>query len=274
MHILALIAALVLLIGPASVRAEGVAIEAEPQIEEIESCIGSNLPRTTGRIAFSVEIRDRAGETTDMRAEFLWYRASEGAERVVLRVSDPVETAGTSLLMVEKQEGDPDLFVFLPEISKVKQVRSGRLRGPVLGTDFSYEDLEGLGRGVARATLSLLGTEPTPAGEVWVVEAIPAEEDRSEYERILVRVDRERCLPTRFEFFADERRLRKVLSSPVEGFRRHGESWLPHRFEMRDLVSETRTLVQIEEVELDALLTEDDFTAGALLYEGRSLSAH
>lgn len=276
MHILAWIVVACLGMGIAAgpSRADSVAVTADPEIEAIEACIGRNLPGDTGRIRFSVDVTDRTGEHTGMRAEFLWHRGTEGAERIVLRVADPAETAGTSLLMVEKQEGDPDFFVFLPELSKVKQVRSRRLRGPVLGTDFSYEDLSGLGQGVARAALTLLGTEPMPTGPAWVVEAIPAEEDRSLYGRILVRVDRERCLPTRFEFFEREGRLRKVLSSSVEAFRRHGEHWLPHRFEMRDLVSQTQTLIRIETVELDAPLGEDDFTAGALLHEGRHLSAH
>ena len=242
-------------------------------LAEIESCASENLPSSGGVIGFSVDAVDRTGAITASRAELRWRKPDGQPTQILLVVSEPAKTAGTALLIIDRQEDKPEFYVRLPEMKKVKQVRSRRLRGPVLGTDFSYEDLKRLREPLDQTRLELIGTDEIEGRSTWILETIPGKGDRSEYSRVLTYVDHVSCLPIRIDLFeagvdgAD--RLRKRLVAPADEIRtvkREGdaEALLPHEFVMHDLRRETQTVVRVERIEVNPDLPAEQFTRAAL----------
>lgn len=257
----------VLALTAAACLAGGAAADAprDAGVEEIQACAARNLPGGSGSIGFAVEVEDRAGDVTTSRARLLWRRDGDGHQRVLIRVSEPAKIAGTSMLMVEKPEGEPELFVHLPELSRVKRVRGRRLRGPLLGTDFSYEDLDRLRRPISTEGLRLIGSQQVDGSPAWALEFIPEDDRREEYQRVVTYVEQEHCLPIRIEFFGEENRLHKVLTTPRSGIRPHGRFLLPHHFVMRDVSNGTETRVHVDRVQVPAQLSDAHFTRNALL---------
>jgi len=237
----------------------------DASLAEIEACAARNLPDAAGLVEFVVEAADRSGEVTTSRAEIRWRRDDEAHARIVLRVSEPAETAGTALLVIDRESGEPEFHLRLPALSRVKRVRSRRLRGPVLGTDFSYEDLDRLREPMDRADLRLLGPGEIEGRAVWRLETRPSPEDGSEYARVLTHVDQVHCLPLRIDLFATEDRLRKRLRASLDELRDVGSARLPARFEMEDLERGSRTRVRIERFETRPDLPAEQFTRQALL---------
>ena len=236
----------------------------ETSVSEIEACVARNLPNRSGTLSFAVRAWDRSGGPVDSRAELLWLRHPNGLSNVLLRLSEPEDTRGTSVLVVQNLERDPDLYVYLPELSKVKRVRKRRLRGPLFGTDFSYEDFERV-QGIARKTkVERLADQRLEERPVWVLEVRPSSDDSS-YERIVTLVDQTYCLPLRMEFYAAGGKLRKVLTSDPAKVQKEGDHYVPYSFVMRDVRDETRTVVTIERARIDPGLDEEIFTASALL---------
>ena len=170
-------------------------------LAEIEACATQNFPSAGGIIGFSVDAVDRTGVVTASRAELRWRKPDDESIQILLVVSEPAKTAGTALLIIERQEDKPEFFVRLPEMKKVRQVKSRRLRGPVLGTDFSYEDLKRLREPLDRTQLEVIGVEEIEGRPAWILETIPGKGDDSEYSRVLTYVDQETCLPIRIDLF-------------------------------------------------------------------------
>ncbi len=223
-----------------------------------------NLPERSGVLRFAVTAWERDGGHVESRAELLWLRDPAGLSRVLLRLSEPEDTKGTSVLVVQNEVRDPDLYVYLPELSKVKRVRKRQLRGPLFGTDFSYEDFERV-QGLARkTTVDRLADRRVSGRSVWTLEIQPNSKD-SDYERIVTLVDKEFCLPLRMEFYANHDRLRKVLTSDPASIRQEGDHYVPYSFVMRDLRDKTMTMVRIEHVGIDPGLAAETFTASALI---------
>lgn len=239
-------------------------------VSEIESCAEENLPGGAGIVGFAVDALDRSGAKTTSRAELRWRKPEGEQTRILLTVSEPATTAGTALLMIDRDADEPEFFVRLPEMEKVKRIRSRRLRGPVLGTDFSYEDLDRLRDPVRRTDLSVIGEVELAGRRTWVLETIPGKSDRSEYSRVVTFVDVAICAPVRIDLFESARGgkhvLRKRLLAEPDSIRVvPGQiSSLPYEFVMRDLERETETAVRIERVETGAALREEDFTRAAL----------
>lgn len=257
----------VLVTGPmASKAADTVVLRPSPSADlaAIEACVTQNLPDSAGVIDFSVEAVDRTGVVTASRAEIRWRKDAEELSQVVLRVSEPAKTAGTALLIIDRESGQPEFFLRLPELDKVRRVRSKRMRGPVLGTDFSYEDLDRMRDPLDRKAIELVGISEVESRATWLLETLPKPEDGSEYARVLTHIDQDTCIPIRIELYGEDDRLRKRLQAPVDEIRTVGVSKLPHVFVMEDLRRETHTVIRIERFDSSEDLPATEFTKHAL----------
>jgi hypothetical protein len=265
---------------PAEAAAEGSDVSepgllgASATLSQIEACASRNLPEAAGVIEFSVEAIGKTGATTRSRAEIRWTKDDQELARVLLRVSEPAKTAGTALLIMDRESDQPEFFLRLPEIPRVKRVRSKRLRGPVLGTDFSFEDLQRLREPMDRANLELIGIADIDGRSAWLLEAIPGPEDGSEYTRVLTYVDQQHCVPIQVDLFERGDRLRKRLRAPQDEIRTVGNAHLPYLFVMEDLRRETRTIIRIEQFSSSAKLPVEQFTKRALAESSPAAVGH
>jgi hypothetical protein len=237
---------------------------ASATLSEIEACASRNLPEAAGVMEFSVEAIGQSGVATRSRAEIRWTKDDDELARILLRVSEPAKTAGTALLIIDRKSDQPEFYLRLPEISRVKRVRSKRLRGPVLGTDFSFEDLQRMRDPLDRANLELVGIADVDGRSAWLLESLPGPEDGSEYVRVLTYIDQQHCLPIQVDLYERGDRLRKRLRAPQDEIRRVGTAYLPYLFVMEDLRRETRTIIRIEQFASTAKLPVEQFTKRAL----------
>ena len=237
-------------------------------LAEIEACVTQNLPEAAGVIDFGVEAVDRTGVVSASRAEIRWRKDAAELSQIILRVSEPAKTAGTALLIIDREADQPEFFLRLPELDKVRRVRSKRLRGPVLGTDFSYEDLDRLRDPLDRKSLDLIGISDVDGRPSWLLETLPDAKDGSEYSRGLTQIDQDTCLPIRIDLYGEDDALRKRLHVPIADIRSvgtsSGKSMLPHVFVMEDLRRETHTVIRIRSFESSEDLPEAQFTKRGL----------
>jgi len=236
----------------------------------IEACVSRNLPDAAGVIDFHVEAVDRSDVITTSRAEIRWRKDDASLSQVVLRVSEPAETAGTALLIVDRASDQPEFYLSLPDLPKVKRVRSKRLRGPVLGTDFSFEDLERLQDPVDATAVELVGVSDVSGRPSWLLETLDDGSKGSEYARVLTHVDQEFCLPIQINLYGEDDRLRKQLRAPVSEIRLVGDAMLPYVFVMEDLRRDTQTTIRIQDFQASSDLPAAEFTKSALKSDGLS----
>ena len=260
--------------GLSARAAEPDQLGASATLAEIEACVSRNLPSAAGVIEFSVEAIDRTGAVTLSRAEIRWTKDDDELARILLRVSEPAKTAGTALLIMDRESDQPEFFLRLPEIARVKRVRSKRLRGPVFGTDFSFEDLQRLREPLDRANLELIGIAEVDGRSAWLLETIPGEADGSEYTRVLSYIDQRHCVPVQVDLFEHDDRLRKRLRASEDKIRSIGTANLPHVFTMEDLRRETRTIIRIERFDSTPHLPVEQFTKQALQQPAPAAVAH
>ena len=137
---------------------------------------------------------DRMGAVTESRAEIHWKRFESGLSKLLVRVSAPPDLRRAGLLLIEKEGGRRDMFMYLPEIDKVKRVTGRMLTGSMFGTDFSYEDFERL-QGFTDPSASRSLPDVTLDGAAALVtETRPAPSQESAYGRIVSFIDRATCV--------------------------------------------------------------------------------
>jgi hypothetical protein len=249
---LAALAAAVLVAAPAA---------AEGGLDEVLACVRKNAPRAALEQSVELVSVGRDGRETTRAAKLYAKRSEDGLARVMLRVEEPADLRGTTFLLVQKAAG-AEMYVFLPEIGKVKRVSARQVRGKLLGSDFSYEELERV-YGQAGA----VGAVRLPDGEregrpVYAIEATGPE--GSAYVKVVTAVDRETCVPLEVAFYAKPDAPAKVMSVDPARITREGEVFVPRVVRIRDLEKQTESRLVTHAVRVDPDLSDSMFTPASL----------
>lgn len=236
-------------------------------LQEVDDCSDANMPTDSSVQTVVMKAHDRIGSVTQTRAKIYWRRFENDLSKILVRLNDPPEMRGAAILMLETKGNRSEIFMYLPELDRVKRVTGHMMSGSVFGTDFSYEEFEGL-QGLENTDFerSLTGTDSVGGRPVYVIEstAKPGLEKRPNYEKTVTYVDQEWCLPLKVEFFERGGRLRKRMTSDATTVENHGGRNISRRLEIIDLRDETKTELEIEEIEFDAKVSKSMFSTRTL----------
>lgn len=228
-------------------------------VEEVQTCMKRNLPTRSSRQKISLR-SDGPGGTRTIEAELFWKPDEEGHSRFLVRVGAPADLRDTAVLMLEREQGDPDLFTYLPELRSTRRITGRAMSGSLFGTDFSYEDFQQLQSIAHRASMQRLPDAELEGRPVQVLAGEPAADSGSAYRRVVSYVDRESCAVLKIEFFAAGETPEKVLVAPWESVRREDGRAVPHDLVLTDPARGSETRLQVLQTEIDLDLPERFFS--------------
>ena len=250
-----------LLLPAASVSAQGAEADG---LAPVATCIESNIPRTSSEQVIEFTTVDRIGGQRVSRAKIIAKRFEDGKRRLLLRFTKPIEMRGSALLIIETERGANDMFLYSPELRKVKRVTSDSSGGSLFGTDFTYEDFERwqlLNKPGRRARLP----DATVAERaVYVMETLPDTGAGSSYEKVISYIDRDTCVVLKTESFENGKRLRKVLTASPASVIEQSGIHVASEIRMEDVRDETHTDVIVEDLEVDHEISDSEFTISRL----------
>ena len=236
-------------------------------LDEVQDCMEANLPDPSSVQIIVMKAHDRIGSVTQTRAKIYWKKGEDDLSKVLVRLSDPPEMRGAAILMLEKKGTSNDILMYLPELDRVKRVTGHMMSGSMFGTDFSYEEFESM-QGLENDDFSeSLGAPAAVDGRpVYVIEALAREglEEKPNYERTVTYVDRATCATLKVEFFERGDRVRKRMQVDASSIEKIGERNVARRIKIEDLRDETRTELEIEEIDFDAKVSRSLFSTRAL----------
>lgn len=224
--------------------------EAELTAREIYSRVLGNRFRSS--IQEMTLVTGRGGRSQPIRVQMLWRRyaedsaeASEGIlSRSVVRYLSPSDVRRTGYLVVDRDEGPDDQFVYLRSLGRIRRVH---LREATLfGTDLAVEDL--VPRELDSASYRRAADGFVGRTSCYVVEATPRNEVRSAYSRFRLYVDMERYVPLRVRYFDRAGVETKELRTPVDAIREVDGHFVPIRMTMRNLLEPSATRLYLDVV--------------------------
>lgn len=181
---------------------------------------------------------------------------SAGQDKGLVRVLEPAREAGQAFL----NDGS-DLFVYTPRLRRTLRLPPSGRSDSFLGSDLSYSDLAGddvrayyqaslSSEDEASVTLTLTPTEgaPTPYGKLELSAEKPS------------------FAPTRLVYY--DQRGNAVKESTFSDYQEVGGQRIPTRFEVRDLVRGSSTVLVWEDAEFGVQIPAACFSQQALEREG------
>ncbi len=172
----------------------------------------------------------------------------------------PADVAGTAFLVLDKRNGPPEQYIYLPRLDRTRRITGRDRRQPFLGSDFTYFDLRRVEP--EQATHRRLPDDKIANDPVYVVESTPKAALRGAYSRVETWVRKSDYLPLRTRFYDLKGKLAKTLYAR----RVQMQDGKPFVKEARMQTHETghATLLVIETAERRAALPDTAFTPTAL----------
>ena len=224
-------------------------IQAQLSPTEILERVDANMTMSTARVNAQMTITYRDGDVRSLIYE-AW---AQGTDESFLEFTAPARDAGSRFLRL-----DDAMWIFLPRVGKSVRIQGHMLRQGLMGSDFSYGDASENPSMVDDYEAVLEGEEEIDGRRAYVVDLTARRNDLA-YQKRKVWVDVERWVPLKEERFARSGKLLKTAI--LSDVRRIGNRWYPFRIEMDDAMqTDTRTVLQMIEVELDVRVPREVFT--------------
>jgi len=229
--------------------------------------VRENLPDETTRQFISLRLTDRGGLVEESAIETFWKRFPDGKWRMRARFLRPERVRGTAVLMLEKDHGT-DIFVYLPDLRRVRRINKRSVHGAIAGTDLSYEDWERIQGLVEDPKLTRLPDSVVDDRPVYVIEAQTDPTSDTAYTRIVTWIDRRTCVALRTEIYERGDRLRKVITVPSNAIWPESDGWISRYTRVEDRREGSQTEVVVDEIAMDEPL--DDRLFSQTLLDARS----
>lgn len=262
-HRLPLLLAAILTLGATSLAPAAQAGELSAE-QIIEKALGQGaaVAFQQGTARLSMTVVNPRGEAKQRSLAIKAMKGEGGLLRSLVRFEKPADVAGITFLVREKKDALPDQYVYVPAAKVVRRIAAGNAGSSFFGSDFTFGDLMPLPMSqrdkvkIQRLPDDTVGKQPT-----YVVEAVPMIEG-SPYSKLVVHVDQKRLVPLRIQFFDPAGKELKLLT--VRKLKKINGEVVPVDVEMKNLQTGSRTQLEIEDPEPNAVLSEADFTEEAM----------
>lgn len=225
----------------------------------LRACVEQVLPQHTLTQRVTLAVTEGSEGPRESSGSLRWKRFDNGLSKVRLQVDKSIQYAGFGLLLVERESLPPDVYAYAPALGRERRIATSALSGPLLGTDFTYEDFAFLQHVLANGQMKRL-PDITLDGQAAYVLETTTDEETSAYSRIVSTVDQAWCVPTKTEFFGQNGSLAKSLVVQRADVKQIGQRWVPMRMTMENLKDKRRTLLSIDEISFEPELGDDLFT--------------
>lgn len=200
-------------------------------------------------------LTDKRGASSTLAFSGRSRRYAAQLSKSLVRFSAPTDLAGAGFLQIQKDGGDDERYLFLPEVKKARQI-SGNLRSNAfMGTDFSFADLDR--RDLRDSTSVLLADETLGKFPCYRLDVTPRAAG-SQYARIELWVRKDNYIPLKWQMYDRSRSLLKTLV--VQEVRRLGGRWFITRSLMTNHRESHSTQLTLENIVPRSDIPEDEFT--------------
>ena len=232
---------------------------------EVEACIRKNAPQHSAiqNIRLHSEGIGYMAEDRVLTARVYWVHTPKARSNLLAVFDEPDDISGTRLLFLE-QEGEDEIYVYMPALFKVRRITSDRISSSMYGMDFSYEDFQWLYNMLSTAVAEQRPDAVVNDEPMYVIAIVPGDVKGSLYESILAYFDKQSCVMRKVEFFEAGGKLRKLLLTDSAEVKKVNGILVPHKFLMRDEKEDSETELTVVKVQVDPAINDAMFDPAKL----------
>ena len=214
---------------------------------------------TVPKVAFAAKAK-LSSDRGWVRELELSHKQVNGVAASYLEVTAPMDLKDTRFLLLDRETGRDDQFIYVPSAKRSIQVGAQTRKQAFLGSEFYVGDL--VQPELDGFTYSFVGQEDVNGRHCKLVESVPKSPADEIYGKSILAIDPNDLLVLRTQLFDQTGKLQKVWTidkiEKVDGY------WTPLVQQMADVLENHWSKLELSEIKYNAPLTDDMFTRSYL----------
>jgi outer membrane lipoprotein-sorting protein len=177
----------------------------------------------------------------------------------VMHFISPADVEGTGFLMIELENGDTDMWLYLPELKRIRKIVSSSKNDSFMGSDLTYSDMEE--RPLSDYTYERYEDETTSNEDCYVIEAVSADDsiiNDTGYSKIVYWISKEKLIPVQAFFFDKDGDYFKNMQ--IADIQKITNTWIPTFITVENVEKEHKTIMELKNIEIDTNPDDSFFT--------------
>lgn len=173
----------------------------------------------------------------------------------------PEEVSGVAYLTFNynNKGKDTDSWLYTPSMKKVRRINGSSRQDAFMGSDFTYEDMDG--RGIDKDDFNLLGEENVDSVDCWKVEAI-SKNSKEKNPRKVIWFRKDNYIAVKSEFYNKNNELTRKMSvskiSQIDGI------WTAGSIYIETTATGHSTLMELKDVHYNTDIDDKIFTVTSM----------
>ncbi len=227
-------------LGP--LASPALALTGDEILAKVEQAMNAPKDRKA-EIKMTVKTKD--GTTKERKMKIF----QKGSQKKLFTFLSPADVKGVGFLVID----DDTLYLYTPAFKKIRRIASHVKNENFMGTDFSYNDLSE-SKYPEKYSAVLDKTE----GDTYVLTCTPRPGADTDYSKMVMHVNTKTFIPSKVEMYNQAGKLFKLMNnSDVE---KADGYWTPKHVEMKDILSNHITTMELVTVQHDRGLPDKTFS--------------
>ena len=227
--------------------------DADAIMKKVEKTINAKDERAI----IKMKVVESSGSAKEREVEI--KRRSADKHQVLVRIKSPTDVSGVALLSVSRDETNEDQWLYMPSQRKARRVLSSNKSQRFLDTEFALEDFSA--GTYSRFENKIVKEDRAPSTAMAVIES-KAKAEGSSYSKVLTWVDLGSYQVQKSEYYDRDGKLLKTMV--FRDYKKYGNIWRAQNVEVRNMQTQRSTMMQIANLNLNAGLSDRDFSQSAL----------
>jgi len=227
--------------------------------DEIMKMVDERYQGDTAQYSLIMTLQPKKGSPR-VREISYYFKDDGDTEKILMFFRSPKDVAGTGYLVHSyDSDKDDDAWLYLPAVERVRRIAGSASNDSFMGTDFSYEDING--RSLSKDAYTLSGETSVDGQPCWIIEA-KAKDAKETIARRLITVRKDNYVIAGASYF--DRRDKETKRLTVSGITQIDGIWTAIKMEMSDLSSGHTTSIEIKNPRFNLPLDDSLFTTNTL----------
>jgi predicted RND superfamily exporter protein len=233
----------------------------QPSADDLILKAKQNVYTTSEESVYVMRLVSADGKEAIRKMKVWFRRDSSDKARLLIKFQEPAEIRGTGMLNLLERGNKSDQWLYLPALKKVRRIKGGNDDESFLGSDFTTGDLNLDPKQDYSYKITSL-EKPCGAAKCYELTGVPGPSGGAYSKKVLlIRKDNDMVLRT--EYYSQGGQLEKVMS--LDGIHQDGGNhWLANKMEMKNLLSNHTTVVEVEKRDTSKAPAESFFTQSNL----------
>ena len=188
-------------------------LQAKPQQPDADEIISKSRELTLTRsmsASVSLVITERNGSTRKRTISLLSKSYPDGSEKRLIRFLEPPDVRGTSMLIVDNEKTDDEMWIYLPALKRTRRIVSSDKGKSYMSSEFTNSDMS------SPPPSDFINRHLDSSGEngLWIIESTPVSEDKSDeygYSRKVSYISSDSFQIEKMEFYDFDNKLFKMI---------------------------------------------------------------